>query len=159
MDYNSDDRYNRNGRDGQWDRWNSNASNSSYYNQPTHRPYGQGFIFASLVCGLLSTFLGVVLIGLPIGALGILFALLTYRKGKRMDIIAKTGLVTSVLGILFGIVLIVYAYVSMPIFLQDEAYKARMETFYNAITPSDSDMEFEEFWKTYQDFYGVSVEE
>lgn len=143
MDYNSGDQYNQ----------------RNYYNQPTRRPYGRGFIIASLVCGLLSVFLGAVLIGLPIGALGILFALLTYRRGKRMDIIAKTGLVSSVLGILFGIAIIVYAYISMPIFLQDEAYKARMESFYNALPKEDSDMDFEEFWKMYQDFYGVSVEE
>ena len=144
MDYNPDDQYNRNG---------------SYYNQPTHRPYDQGFIIASLVCGLLSTFLGIVLIGLPIGALGILFALLTYRKGKRMNILAKTGLVTSVLGILFGVIIIVCVYVSMPILLKNEAYKAQVESFYNALPKEDSDMDFEEFWKMYQHFYGVSVEE
>ena len=57
---------------GQWDRWNSNASNSSYYNQPTHRPYNQGFAIASLVLGLLSVTLGCCGLSIPLGAMGIL---------------------------------------------------------------------------------------
>ena len=39
---------------GQWDRWNSNASNSSYYNQPVHKSQGQAFSTAALVCGIVS---------------------------------------------------------------------------------------------------------
>ena len=60
---------NWNGNNGQRDRWNSSASNSSYYNQPTHRPYGQTFSIASAICGLLSmTTSCTIILSLPLGA-------------------------------------------------------------------------------------------
>ena len=86
---------NWNGNDRQ-DRWNSNASNSSYYNQPTHRPYGQSFSIASAVCGLLSmTTSCTIVLSLPLGALGILFAVLAYRAKKKINNTCVTGIILS----------------------------------------------------------------
>ena len=77
-----------------WDRWNSNASNSSYYNQPTHSPYkGRGFEYASFICGLISiTAACTGIFSIPIGALGVLFAVLTYRAGKKMKPECRAGI-------------------------------------------------------------------
>lgn len=134
-----------------WDRWNSNASNSSYYNQPTHRPYDQGFSIASLVLGLLSITLGCCRISLPLGALGILFAMLCYCKGKPMNSNARLGLYLSVTGCIYGIVMIVYIlFVQLPAMLQDPAYISQMNQLYQMLFG----MDFEEFLQT---FYGAGL--
>ena len=147
MDYNSDDRYQQ------------HRQSDGYYNQPVHRPYGQGFLLASVICGLLSIPLGCIAIGLPLGALGVFFALLTYRRGKRMNFTAKMGLFSSVFGIVMSAFVMLYVYITMPVLLRSEEYKSQMELFYNSLPKSESDIDFEEFWKMYEDFYGVSAEE
>ena len=103
MDYNRNDQNNRSGGNDQWDRWNSNSSNSSYYNQPTHEPYGLRFSYASCALGLLSISLGCCGLSLPLGALGMVFALLVYRKGQRLNNTARLGLIMSSTGFAFGI--------------------------------------------------------
>ena len=109
MDYNHND--NREG----WDKWNSNASNSSYYNQPVHRPYGQIFSIASAVCGLLSLMTCcTIVLSLPLGALGLLFAVLAYRKGRKTSNICVTGITLSCIGLAAAAALIVYSFVMLP---------------------------------------------
>lgn len=156
MDYN---RNNQNG-DNQWDRWNSNASHNSYYNQPTHRPYGQAFAFASLICGLLSVTVGMCGIAIPLGALGILFALLTYRKGRHMNNTSATGLILSGLGATLGILLIVFVQVISPamlrIQLQSDAGRQQMETMYNSLLRDNLGMEFEEYLEYLGDYYNIN---
>lgn len=159
MDYN---RNNQNG-DNQWDRWNSNASHSSYYNQPTHKPYGQAFTIASLVCGLLSITIGFCGLALPLGALGILFALLTYRKGKRMDGTGLSGLITSSLGCALGVLIIVFVFLSqrfMPLLLrqelQDDTTRQQMEYMYDSLFRDSLGMEFEEYL---ENFYNITIDE
>ena len=154
MDYNRGDRDNRYD-DRHWDRWNSNSSHSSYYNQPTHRPYGQAFAVASLVLGLLSITIGCCGISLPLGALGILFALLVRRKGKRMNSTAKAGLIMSVIGFVMGILLTVYALVSIPIMMQNDEYRERFNTYFRAGTG----MDFEDYLEYIQDYYGITFTE
>lgn len=120
---------------------------------------GQGFVFASLICGILSIPLGILVIGLPLGALGILFALLTYRRGQRMDLVSKMGMITSILGVISGISLLAFAFLSMPTMLKDEAYRAQMERMYNILYSEDADMTFDDYWNSLEDFYGISEEE
>ena len=103
--------------DDQWDRWDSNASNSSYYNQPVHKPYGRGFSNAAFLLGALSVTVGCGGISLPLGALGILFALLVYRKGRKLNSTAKSGLVLSCIGAVLGLWTI-YIQFTMPNMLQ-----------------------------------------
>ena len=151
MDYN---RNNQNGSD-QWDRWNSNSAHNSYYNQPTHRPYGQAFTIASLVLGLLSVTVGCCGISLPLGALGILFALLVRRKGRRMGSTAKAGLILSIIGFIMGILLTVYAFVSIPLLMQNDAYRERFNAYFRAGTG----MDFEEYLEYIQNYYGITFTE
>ena len=146
MDYNTNDRDN-----GQWDRWNSSASNSSYYNQPTHRPYGQGFIIASMICGILSvTACCTGILSLPLGALGIIFALLTYRKGKRLNGSALTGIMLSIMGIVTGISMLIYSFVSLPQMMQDPFFRSQVDS----ITQQMYGMDFAEFMREY---YGYEL--
>lgn len=135
MDYRQN---NRNDENNGWDRWNSNASNSSYYNQPTHTPYDQGFSIASLVMGILSITLGCCGVSLPFGALGILFAVLCYRRGKSLNSNARFGLCLSVFGCIYGIVMLVYTlFVRLPALLQDPAYLNQMNQLYQTLFGMD----------------------
>ena len=117
MDDNWNPRNNQSGN-GPWDRWDSNASNSSYYNQPVHKPYGQSFSMASFVLGVLSVTTGCCGFSLPLGALGILFALLVYRKGRKLNSTAKSGLALSCIGVFLGICAIIYVQLTLPRILQ-----------------------------------------
>ena len=152
MDFNHNNQNNPN-HNGNWDRWDSNASNSSYYNQPTHKPYGQGFLTASCLCGFLSvTMCCTGALSLPIGALGILFALLAYRKGKKLASQAVVGIVLSTVGMLSGIALIIYSFVTLPEMLQNEAFRSQVDT----VTEQMYGMDFAEFM---EEFYGYTIEE
>ena len=153
MDYNQNGQNNQNNRDnGQWDRWNSNASHSSYYNQPTHRPYGQAFSIASAVCGLLAVMTCcTVILSLPLGALGILFAVLAHRKGRRMSNTCVTGLTLSIVGLSGAILLMIYSLVMLPIFMKNETFRTQLDT----MTQQMYGIPFTEMMEEY---YGYSFE-
>lgn len=152
MGYNQDDQNRWDNGNQQMDRWNSSASNSSYYNQPTHRPYGQGFIIASMICGILSvTACCTGILSLPLGALGIIFALLTYRKGKRMNGSALTGIMLSTMGIVTGISMLIYSFVTLPRMMQDPFFRSQVDS----ITEQMYGMDFAEFMREY---YGYELD-
>ena len=144
---------NWNGNDGQRDRWNSSASNSSYYNQPTHRPYGQSFSIASAVCGLLSmTTSCTIILSLPLGALGILFAVLAYRAKKKINNTCVTGIILSCVGLTTAVSMIVYSFVMLPTMMRNEAFRGQV----NAVTQQLYGMDFDEFM---EEAYGYSFDE
>lgn len=132
--------------------------NSSYYNQPTHSPYkGLGFVYASLLFGILalvSSCTGI----LPFffGSLSILFAVLGHRRKKRMNGLSLGGIITSVMGILFGTLTLIYVFAVMPavmpMLMQDEAYVEQMDT----ITNNLYGMDFSEMMEQY---YGIESAE
>ncbi len=159
MDEGQNDWRNQGGDQNQWDRWNSNSSHSSYYTQPTHRPYGQAFMIASMILGLLSVTVGWVGIALPLGALGLLFALLTYRRGKPMHGTAKTALILCTVGSVLGAALLLFARFAAPYLLrqqlQDEAYRQQFEAMYNSMLREPLGMELDDYLK----IYGISFED
>lgn len=149
MDY---DQGSGNQNNNQWDRWNSNASNSSYYNQPTHKPYGQGFTMASVTCGILSiTTCCTGILPLPLGALGILFAVLVYRKGKKLNSACVMGITASCIGIAVGLMLTVYSFAMLPTLLENEAFRSQFDMLVRQMYG----MDLEEFLK----LYGYTVSE
>ena len=159
MDDNWNSRNNKSDN-GQWDRWNSNASNSSYYNQPVHKPYGQSFSLASFILGLLSITLGCCGFSLPLGALGILFALLVYRKGRRLNSTAKSGLVLSCIGTFIGLCALLYVLVITPRFLRwmEENGQNLSETSYG--TEYDNYIDYlNQYYNYLKMQYGFPVEE
>ena len=150
MDQNN---WNNQNRGGDWDRWNSNASNSSYYNQPTHRPYGQSFSIASAICGILAMMTScTVVLSMCLGALGILFAVLAHRKGKRMSSSCVTGLTLSCIGVTFAVAILVYTYVMLPLLMKNEAFSRRLD----AVSEQMYGISFSELMEEY---YGYSFGE
>lgn len=153
MDYNHNGSNDQNHDNQQWDRWDSNASHSSYYNQPTHRPYGQSFSIASAVCGLLSMMTCcTVILSLPLGALGILFAVLAHRKGRKMNNTCATGLIFSCAGLFSALFIILYSFVMLPTFMKNEAFRNQL----NSMTEQIYGIGFTELMEQY---YGYSFEE
>lgn len=145
--------YNRNGDNGRWDRWNSNSSNSSYYNQPTHRPYGQTFSIASMICGILSmTTCCTIVLSLPLGALGILFGVLAHRKGKKMNTNCVTGITLSCAGLTVAVSMIVYTFVMLPVLMRNDSFRSQID----AVSQQMYGMDFAEFM---EERYGYSFEE
>lgn len=145
--------YNQNNDNRQWDKWNSNASNSSYYNQPVHRPYGQSFSVASNVCGLLSMVTGCfVIFSMPLGALGILFSSLAHRKGRRMSHISNMGIIFSCIGLVSALVTIVSSFAMLPNLMKNEDFRRQ----FDEVTEQMYGMDFAEFLEEY---YGVTIGE
>lgn len=94
-----------------WDKWNSNASQSSYYNQPTHTPYDQSFSIASMACGFLSVTLSCCgYLSVSLGAMGILFAFLCSRKKKRLNSNCRFGVCLGIFGCVCGISNLILSY-------------------------------------------------
>ena len=151
MDYNQNGQNNQN--NGQWDRWNSDSSNSSYYNQPTHRPYRQGFMMASGICGLLAVSTCCTgIFSLAFGAMGVLFAVLASRKGKKLNGTCVMGIVFSAVGMLGGLFMLIYTFAMFPTLMQDEAYRTQLDM----VTEATYGMDFAEFM---EEFYGYTIEE
>lgn len=69
------------------------------------------FSIASMICGLIAILAccaGV--LSLPFGALSILFAVLSKRRGKNMPVMSITGIWLGCVGILLGILMTVYSF-------------------------------------------------
>lgn len=97
-----------------WDKWNSDSSKSSYYNQPTHPPFDQGFSIASMVCGFLSVTLGCCYLSLPLGAMGILFAILCRRRNRPLNGNCRIGLMLGIFGCIYGVFSLIYLFTHVP---------------------------------------------
>lgn len=114
-----------------WDHWDSNASHSSYYNQPTHPPYNQGFTIASLVFGILSATLGCCFyLSIPLGALAILFAVLCRRKSKPWNDNCRAGFVLGIAGCVFGFITMFYILSQNPLQSRQNQFNQTEQNFF-----------------------------
>lgn len=86
-----------------------NQNYDNYTQQPTPPKKANGLAIASLVCGILSLIMCCLGIGLPLGALAILFAILTRRKGQSMNTMSLSGIITGALGLFMGLVFTLYS--------------------------------------------------
>lgn len=79
------------------------------YNQISPNNQLNSFAAASLFCGAASLLLCCTgLLSIPIGALGILFAILSKRLDKPMHYMSKTGIALSSAGIILGLLILAY---------------------------------------------------
>ena len=77
------------------------------------------------------------ILGVPAGALSILFAILSKRKGESLSGMSITGIVTSAIGILLGILAVAY---SIYLLFYDPTFREQIDIMM-------------------QQMYGVSLEE
>lgn len=106
-------------------------------------PKNRGFSIASMVCGIVSLLMCCLGLAIPLAALGILFALLSHRKGHCLNNFSITGIVTACSGIVLGII-----YLLLVIFLYPFEE-----------TPQPTRENVPEYYQEYgipDDFYGFS---
>lgn len=93
-----------------------------------------GFSAASMICGFLSVSLCCTgILSLPVGALGILFAILSKRRGSSMPPMSFTGVVLSCAGIALGLSLLIF---SMYTVWNDPEARKTFEEMYRSSTGS-----------------------
>lgn len=111
------------------------------------------FHIISLVMGILAILsICTAIIPIPLGAAGILFAILSHRKGKPLDTMALVGVVTSIAGMATSFVLIAMSFLMLPAMLQDETYREQLDM----ISESLYDMSFDEIM---EEGYGIDLDE
>jgi len=64
-----------------------------------------GFAIAALCCGIASLLCCCVGLGLPLGALAIIFVVINHRKGQSLDAMSITGIITGAIGLAMGLVI------------------------------------------------------
>ena len=103
------------------------------------------FSKASLIMGILALLtIATGVLPLFFGALGILFAILSHRKGKQLDASALWGTVTSVIGLCIAIVMLVITIIMLPSLLKDPAYREQLNAFSQSMYGSSFDEVLEE---------------
>ncbi len=123
------------------------------YRQNPPAPRRNPFAIVSLVLGigsLLTICTG--FLPLPMGALGILFAVLSYRRGRRLDSMALTGAVTSCVGLLFSLVLYGMVFAMLPSLLRDPEYRDMLNRYSESLYGESYDDMFE-------DAYGIDLDQ
>lgn len=127
------------------DNSNTQEPNTQGTCPPPLNEYG-GLPTASRVCGIISFSLGIFSVtacclgylSIPLGALGILFAMLSRRIGKQMPPACKSGIILSVIGIAVGLVMMfttIYITITDPRFWEQtqemmEIYEEMYEETY-----------------------------
>lgn len=103
---------------------------------------------ASRTCGIISLILGILSVTtcclgylcIPVGALGIIFAILSRRLGKQLPPPSITGLTLSIIGIVMGIIMLVF-------------------TIYYTITNPLFWEQTQQIQELYEELYGIELEE
>lgn len=124
------------------------------YYQSSPNPFQKNiFVAASLMLGIFSvTSCCTGILSLPLGALGILFAILTYRKGQSLNTLSIVGIVLSAIGILSSIIMLVYTFVALPTLMEDESFRQQM----NAVSEQMYGIGFDELM---EEAYGYELED
>ena len=105
-------------------------------------PRFRGISIASLVCGICSLVLCCTgLLSIPAGALGILFALLTRKRGQRMNNMCVAGIWLSCVGLALGIFITVSSIVTI---FTDPSYLNMLDQMYREMYGVGID----EFWQS-----------
>lgn len=114
--------------------------NTSYYNDLQNRSINS-FSIASMVMGIGSIVLCCTgFLSLPMGALGVLFAILSRRKAKSMPGMSIAGICTSICGMILGLIAAAYIIIILVI-----AANPSMHHYLDPIYQEAYGMDFEEF--------------
>ncbi len=129
--------------------WNQTNQSQNSYNDPAGRSIN-GFAIASLIIGIASIILCCFgIFSLPLGSLGILFAILSRRKGKGMPGMSIGGICTSIIGMIFGILVLIY-FIFIAVLVENPDSWYLLDPLYQ----QTYGMDFEEF----MEYYGYPLE-
>lgn len=120
-----------------------------YQTTPKQNP----FVMASLIMGLLALItICTGILPLLFGSLGIIFAVLANRKGKRMETPAFIGVITSVVGLAMSSVIVVMSFAMLPTMLKSPEYREQL----NTVSESMYGITFDEMM---EEGYGIDLDE
>lgn len=92
----------------------------------------RGFTLAAIICGIASVALCCLgPLTVPIGSLGILFAILSKRLGRPAHPLARSGLILSIIGIITGILMTVYSFYTVFTDPQFDAIREQYEQIFD----------------------------
>lgn len=123
-------------------------NNNNYYQQPAPTQKRNNMAIASMVCGIVALVMCCMGLSLPLGALAILFAILSRRKGQTMNSMSIAGIVTGIIGLLLGIVIMLYS-----LFLMQDPY------FQRGMYDSFEEVYGEDFADMMGEMYGFDLDE
>lgn len=127
----------------QYDSQNQSGGSGQYNNT---RNSTNSFAVASMVCGIISLVLCcTIVLSLPFAALSILFAVLSYRKGRNLPGMSIAGISTGIMSLVFTVFMMVYVLVQLPAMLDDPYFRNQLDQTYEEMYG----MDFEEFWEYY----------
>lgn len=108
---------------------------------------GNGFAIAAMILGVCSLiFCCTIYLPIPLGALGCLFAILSKRRGKAMSGAAMAGLITSILGLVSALCIVIASlFTAFTLFRPEN--RERLDSLFERTYG----MDFEEYM---QYFYG-----
>lgn len=137
----------RNGQNGGYPPEGWQPPQGGYYYQPCRSEQKNAFATAAMVLGIISLCsLVTIYLALPVGALSILFVILSRRRGSRMATQALIGLSTSVTSmIISGFILIT----SVIFFIQ--AMNPENRDSINRLFESSYGYDFDEYMQNYLD--------
>lgn len=120
-----------------------------YYSQPAKKEPHNSFATASVILGICSlVMLCTGVFSIPLGAMGILLAVLS-RRARKMSSVAKTGCTISCFGLCGGIIITILAYLVLII--------TAMDTIdFSNISPYDTDAYTQ---KIMENLYGPDYQE
>jgi len=111
------------------------------------------FATASLVCGIIALLtVTTVILPIPLGALSIIFAILSHRKGEKLCGSQIAGLVTSIIGMVFSLVIIVSSVIMLPTMLKTPEYRDQL----NSISKQ---LYGESFDDVLEEVYGIDLDD
>lgn len=111
------------------------------------------FTMASLILGICSlASVCTAILPLPLGALGILFAILAYRKGRRMDTMTMAGIATSCVGLAFSVLIYGMVFAMIPSMMRDPEYRDMLNRYSESMYGQSYDELFEKA-------YGIDLDE
>lgn len=116
-------------------------------------PKQNPFVTATLITGLLSLLsICTGILPLPLGALGILFAILSHRKGQRLETPAFVGLLSSIIGMAVALAMLIMSFVTLPSMLRNDTYREQL----NSISESMYGVSFDDMLES---GYGIDLDE
>lgn len=147
----------RNGQNGGYPPEGWQPPQGGYYYQPCRSEQKNAFATAAMVLGIISLLsLVSVYWALPIGALAILFTILSKRKGRRMTTHALIGLSTSLTSIIISAFILI---TTITFFVQ--ALNPKNRNYVNKLFQSTYGYDFDEYMENYleeiEKLYGGDV--
>lgn len=110
--------------------YNNNQWQQESIPQPA-KADSNNFAIASLICGIISILLCFTIIfSLPLGALGIIFAVLSKRRTMKLAPSALVGSILSSISVAFSILMVIFSVLFMKNYSNNPSFREKLNELY-----------------------------